>query len=159
MMCFLSPFFTWIFSERFSTSPSWKLRRNMGIASQLWCLKSISSRSRHHQNLCSMTILKQFQLGFYIQMILLELRLLVPLDHTLCSVSLYIYIVGNGNISVPLLIHLCKFLLELHWPFPSNGSSSNRRGWLESTLEQETTLLDFSLMSTLVAMRKVMLRA
>lgn len=98
-------------------------------------LFEIFSRSRHHQNLCSTTILKQFQLGFYIQMILLELRSLVPLDHTLFSLNLK-YIVGNGNISVPFIIHLCEFLLELHWSFPSNGSSSNRRGWLESTLER-----------------------
>lgn len=87
-------------------------------------LFEISSRNRHHQNHCSTTILKPSPLGVYIQ-ILLELRLLVPLDHTICSVNL----VGNGNISVPFIIHLCKLLVELHWSFPSSRVSL-QSSWL-----------------------------
>ena len=159
-MCFYPMFFE-VFGEIFSSSPSLKCSA-FGWEETLASLHNFDVRSGRlfhiFQKQTSPKPLLNYHIptisvGFYIQMILLELRLLIPLDPALCLVNL----VGSGNISVPFVIHLCKFLLELHWSFPSKRVFLRSDRFVGTFFSaKETTLLDFSLMSVLVAMRKIL---
>ena len=104
-MCFYPMFFE-VFGEIFSSSPSLKCSA-FGWEETLASLHNFDVRSGRLLDIFQKQTspkpllnyhFKTLSVGFYIQMILLELRLLIPLDPALCSVNL----VGSGNISVLL---------------------------------------------------------